>query len=415
MNSPASARIPFGQSVSWSLVGNVFFTICQFGAVVLLARMGSVEVLGRFALALALTAPVFFLASLNLRIIQATDVREQFRFTDYVALRLLATAAAFVAVVLLAIVPLESAGASATIVLVGLAKAFEGVSDVYYGRHQRLERMDRVAWSLMLRGAAGLLGIAVGLKIAGTSSAAAAGMATAWCAIVLFYDVKMDRLREFAGDAAATIGRSNASRILALARLSLPLGVVLMLVSLQANIPRYVLEAHGGSKALGVFAALSSFLAVGSVLVNALGQSAAPGMARRFTSGQYPSFLRLVTGVSAAAIGVGVAGWLVAVLAGASILELVLGAQYRPYSRELSWLMAAGIVAGPASALGYAMTAARQMRVQVLMLLAVCFTVAAASYALVPRYGILGAAGALGAGFSVQVLGSLGVLWKSAP
>src|SRR5512136_2021883 len=101
MSSPASARVPFGRSVSWSVVGNVFFTICQFGAVVLLARMGSVEVLGRFALALALTAPVFLLACLNLRIIQATDAREQFRFTDYIALRLLATAAALVAVVIL--------------------------------------------------------------------------------------------------------------------------------------------------------------------------------------------------------------------------------------------------------------------------------------------------------------------------
>jgi O-antigen/teichoic acid export membrane protein len=188
-----------------------------------------------------------------------------------------------------------------------------------------------------------------------------------------------------------------------------------MLVSLQANIPRYVVEAHGGNKALGVFAALSAFLAVGGVLVNALGQSAAPGMARRFAGGQYSSFLRLVAGVSAAAIGIGAAGWLVAVLAGASILDLVLGTQYRAYSRELSWLMAVGVVAGFASALGYAMTAARQMRVQVPMLLAVCFTVAAASYTLVPRYGVVGAAWALGAGFSVQVLGALGVLWKSAP
>jgi O-antigen/teichoic acid export membrane protein len=415
MTSPSVSRVPLGHSVSWSMLGNVFFAVCQWGAVVLLARLGSVEVLGSFALALALTAPVFLLASLHLRVIQATDAREQFRFTDYVALRLLASTVALAVVVLLAIVPRDSTDASVTIVFVGLAKAFEGVSDVYYGHHQRLERMDRVARSLMLRGAAGLLGIVVGLRVAGTSSAAAAGMATAWCAVALLHDVKPGPLRAFAREAGAAFRWSNASRVLALARLSLPLGVALMLVSLQANIPRYVVEAHGGNKALGVFAALSSFLAVGSVLVNALGQSAAPGMARRFAGGPYSNFLRLATRVSAAAVGIGAAGWLVAVLAGPGLLDLVLGAQYRPYCRELSWLMAAGVLSGFASALGYALIAARQIHIQVPMFLGVCFTVAAASYVLVPQHGILGAAWALGAGFSVQVLVSLGVLWKSAP
>jgi Na+-driven multidrug efflux pump len=77
--------------------------------------------------------------------------------------------------------------------------------------------------------------------------------------------------------------------------------------------------------------------------------------------------------------------------------------------------MATGVVAYVASALGYALTAARQIRVQVPMLLVACLTVAGMSYLLVPGHGILGAAWAVGAGFSVQVLGSLGVLWKSAP
>jgi O-antigen/teichoic acid export membrane protein len=77
--------------------------------------------------------------------------------------------------------------------------------------------------------------------------------------------------------------------------------------------------------------------------------------------------------------------------------------------------MAVGIIAYLASALGYAMTSARLIHVQVPMLLAACLAVAGASFVLVPRFGILGAAWAVGAGFSVQVLGSLGVLWNSAP
>jgi O-antigen/teichoic acid export membrane protein len=409
----SSPGVPLGHSVSWALVGNVFYAICQWGAVVLLARLGSVEVLGRFALALALTAPVFLLAGFQLRGILATDAREQFRFTDYVAVRLLAMLASLLAVGVLA--PRDSGDAFATVAFIGLAKSFEGLSDVYYGQHQRLDRMDRVAWSLAIRGTAALLGIVVGLKIAGTASAAAAGMALAWFAALLLYDIGPTALRAFARDAGAALRWSNASRILALTRLSFPLGLVLMLVSLQSNIPRYFLEAFGGSKALGAFAALSSFVSVGIVMVGALGQSASPRMARRFADGDYPAFLRLVAGVSLAAFSVGVIGWIVSAAAGASLLGLLLGEQYRPYAHELTWLMAMGIVAYVASALGYALTAARQIRVQVPILLVACLTVAAVSHALVPGHGILGAAWAVGAGLAVQVLGSLGVLWKSAP
>jgi O-antigen/teichoic acid export membrane protein len=409
----SSPSVPLGHSVSWALVGNVFYAICQWGAVVLLARMGSVEVLGRFALALALTAPVFLLAGFQLRAVLATDAREQFRFTDYVALRLLAMLGALLAVGLLA--PWNSGDTFATVAFIGLAKSFEGLSDVHYGQHQRMDRMDRVARSLVFRGASGLLGIAVGLRIAGTASAAAAGMAAAWFAVLLLYDIGPTALRASARDAGAALRWSNASRILALTRLSFPLGLVLMLVSLQSNIPRYFLEAFGGSKALGAFAALSSFVSVGIVMVGALGQSASPRMARRFAGGEYPAFLRLVAGVSLAALAVGALGWIVSVAAGASLLGLLLGEQYRPYAHELVWLMATGIVAYVASALGYALTAARQIRVQVPMLLVACLTVAGMAYLLVPGHGILGAAWAVGAGFSVQVLGSLGVLWKSAP
>jgi len=409
----APPAVPLGRSVSWALFGNVFYAACQWGAVVLLARLGSFEVLGRFALALALTAPIFLLASLQLRSVLATDALEQFRFGDYAALRWLAMGAALLVAGLLA--PRDSTDAFATVAFIALSKCFEGLSDVVYGRDQRMERMDRVARSLALRGAAGLLGIVIGLELAGTAAAAAAGMAAAWGLVLLLHDLGLGGLRAFGRDVATALRRPNAPRLLALARLSLPLGLVLMLVSLQSNIPRYFLEAFGGPRALGAFAALSSFLSVGIVMVGALGQSAAPRMSRRFAGGEHRAFLRLVGGVCLAAVAVGVVGWAISVVGGEHLLALLLGEPYRPFAPELAWLMAIGVVAYVASALGYALTAARQIHVQVPMLLAACLAVAGASFALVPRHGILGAAWAVGAGFCVQALGSLAVLWKSAP
>ena len=61
---------------------------------VVLAKFGSPEMVGNFALALAVTAPVFMLTNLQLRAIQAIDVKDQYVYGDYLALRLFGTALA---------------------------------------------------------------------------------------------------------------------------------------------------------------------------------------------------------------------------------------------------------------------------------------------------------------------------------
>ncbi|MGI8856402.1 MAG: hypothetical protein ACR2JW_11675, partial [Thermomicrobiales bacterium] len=46
---------------SWTFVGNVVYAACQWGMLVVLAKLGSPEVVGQFALGLAITAPVIML------------------------------------------------------------------------------------------------------------------------------------------------------------------------------------------------------------------------------------------------------------------------------------------------------------------------------------------------------------------
>ncbi len=50
---------------------------------------GTPEAVGRFALGLAITTPIILFANLQLRAIQATDVRSEYLFRDYLGLRVL--------------------------------------------------------------------------------------------------------------------------------------------------------------------------------------------------------------------------------------------------------------------------------------------------------------------------------------
>src|SRR3954469_7592651 len=79
---------------SWTFAGNVVYAGCQWGMLMVLAKLGSPERVGQFALGLAVTAPILMFSNLQLRAIQATDARREYRFGHYLALRLATTALA---------------------------------------------------------------------------------------------------------------------------------------------------------------------------------------------------------------------------------------------------------------------------------------------------------------------------------
>jgi O-antigen/teichoic acid export membrane protein len=68
---------------SWALAGNVVYAGCQWGMLMVLAKLGSTEMVGRFALGLAITAPVITFVKFDLRAIQATDIQGIYSFRDY--------------------------------------------------------------------------------------------------------------------------------------------------------------------------------------------------------------------------------------------------------------------------------------------------------------------------------------------
>src|SRR5688500_18644573 len=63
---------------AWTLTGNIGYAACQWGMLVLLAKMGSTEMVGQFALALAILTPILGFTNLQLRSVQATDARRDF-------------------------------------------------------------------------------------------------------------------------------------------------------------------------------------------------------------------------------------------------------------------------------------------------------------------------------------------------
>lgn len=398
-------------SFAWTFAGNVVYAGSQWGLVVVLARLATPGALGTFALALAVTAPVFLLFGLHLRAGQATDAARGFAFADYLGVRLAGMAAALAVVALVAVASGYGAEAAVAVVAVGATKAIEGLSDVHYGALQAHERMRPIAISLMARGVLSLAAFAGALAMGAGLVAAVAALGVAWILVLLAYDVPVTAgvLRATGEPRRPRLGRAGARVVTT----CLPLGLVMMMVSLRLNVPRYFIEHWGGAAELGVFAALASLLVAGGLIVTALGQAATPRLAALYHAGSLDSFRGLVGRLLLVALALGGAGVLAATVAGEPLLRLLFGPRYAGRAGVLVLLMAVGLAAHASSVLGFALTAARRFSVQLPVYAATTLSCAVGSLWLVPRHGLAGAALAWGASMMLEVV-AIGALLASA-
>lgn len=401
----APRQLTLRANFSWTLIGNVVYTACQGGILVVLTRLTSAEAVGRFATGLAVVTPVIMLSNLNLRAVQASDARREYVFGHYLALRLVCTLAGLAVIGAVAGFGRYRVETALTIMTVGLAKAAESISDVFYGLLQQRERMDRIAQSMMIKGPLSL--IALGLTVYLTRSVVwgTAALAAAWAAVLLVYDLRSAEFvlacRQAADRTKALWPRYEWEKLLHLAWLAAPLGFVMMLVALNYNIPRYFIAHFLGEGQLGVFAAVSYLMVVGTTVVSALGQSAIPRLACHYVEGDKARFTRLLWRLVAVAAGLGVGGMGMAAAVGRPILNMLYGSEYAAHARLLVYVATAAAIFYVSNSLVYAMTAARRFRTQLFLFLLVAGCNAGVCLVAVPVYGLAGAALAVGVSSAV--------------
>jgi O-antigen/teichoic acid export membrane protein len=410
------------RNFSWTMIGNLVYAGSQWGVLVVLTKLGNPEMTGQFTLGLAVTAPVFMLTNLQLRQIQATDAKLLYAFNDYLGLRLLCTQFALVAVVAIAFLSGYRWQTLAVVLLVGLAKSLESISDLCYGLFQQHERMDRIAISLMMRGPLALLCFGLGVWLSGSVIVGVLGMVLAWSIVLIGYDlISSARLLvsdSFMGDLPRDVLvqlKPNWSRtkLWPLGQLALPLGLVMMLFSLSANLPSYFIMANLGKNAeaeLGIFNAIAYLMVAGNIIVGALGDSASPRLAKYYASGDRAAYRRLLIQLVGIGVILGAGVLAIAIIGGGSLLSLLYSPDYAHRQTLFIWLMAGSGIQYVASFLGYGITAARYFKVQIPLSLTSMVCLAAACLWLIPTQGLMGAAIALIIAAVTKLLISGGVI-----
>ncbi|MDY0110145.1 MAG: lipopolysaccharide biosynthesis protein [Candidatus Krumholzibacteria bacterium] len=373
----------------WTFAGNAVFAASQWGILVILTKMGSTAAVGRFALASAIATPAMLFANMQLRSVLVADTAGDYPFRDYLSARLAMLPAALVVIALVAGLGYSSTQA-ATILVFGLARAVEGVSDILYGPAQKRERLDLIAISMIAKGLISLALFGGLFYLTGSLVWALVALPIGWALPLLGFDLPC--CRRLLGESAALRPRWQAANLRRLIWLALPLGLVLLLIQLRHTVPRLLLESARGEDELGIFAALSYVVIVGNTVVLALSQASIARLARARAASDVRAFAATVRQLVACGVGLGAAGVAVAWSLGEPVLRLLYSAEYAKHQDLFVLVMIGGGVMYVGSLLGAPATAMRAFRVQLWIQLANALLLFGAGRLLIPGHGMLGAA-----------------------
>jgi len=400
---------------SWTFVGNAIYAAGQFAILMLLTKLVRPEQVGQYALGLALVYPAMMLANMQLRSVMNSSTNNQVQFGHYLSVRLLTTFAAFGLIFGVTQVLRYDRELTVVVLLVGVAYGIETISDVYYARLQLHDRMAEISKSLMARAALSVLALAAATYATRSVIWGIAGVAVARAVVLFGYDTRerthvLRRQTKWYLLNGELAPRFDAGEQRQLLWRSLPLGIVVLLTTLNSSIPSFFIKHGIGERDLGIFSALGLTISVGNMAVVSLGQSAFTRLSRAYSSGNIAAFGSLLVVLLTCGAGLGVCGMLISKFAGREILTLLFRPEYAERADLLPWIMAAGTVLFMAQFVGFGMTAAGFYHSQVYLNILANASLVAACYLLVPGKGLLGAILAMLIAAIVQLAASAAVL-----
>lgn len=401
--SPLSLKVNF----AWTFLGNGLVAVCQLLMLTLLLREAGDATTGQYILALAISAPVFMFAGLDLRTLQATDSNSEVRFVEYLSLRLISGSIALLLVPAITIAWGYRADTLAVVAGVALGRFFLLVSDTFNGLMQKSERMDRVAHSIVLKGI--LSAIVLGATFLATESLVAAVFAEAAARFVVlaFYDFPLGcRLVKEQGSESLSISSLRTvtgSRLRTLTFCSLPLAFKVMLVSLDTHVTRYFVTGMASLSAVGVFGPIASGAGAASMIGKALNQSVSAKLGRLATAGEPREFVHFVRRLQLFYLLLGVTGVGLTMFAGGALLALV-----RPdllaYQTVLTLIVVSVALDFQNGIVDMSLVAARRIAPLAPACSLSVATSAIGCWFLIPSYGLAGAALAMIGGRVMRML-----------
>lgn len=406
INKETSKKLPLRVNFSWNFFGNIIFSFGQWAILAIMTKLVVVEEVGNFSFAIAFSAPFVLFFQMQLRAIQVTDTSDENSFNDYFGFRVISSLVSFGFIIMMSLIVGNSFRMTILIASVTLMKLTDSISDIFYGLFQKNEYMKYIAISRIIKSFLTILSFALVLLITRDIIISVLFITLVKCLVIILYDVTRAKMYT----RISPVYKYYILKKMLIT--SLPLGMMSLLMSLDSNIPKYVIERFEGTESLGYYSALSYINMAGGQMITSISQAATPRLAYLYTKDNKRAFVKLLTKLTMIGFLVGIFSVLFIVFFGEGFIRLLYSDDYAQHMSVFIVIMIAGAINYTASFLGNGMTAARAFKIQPYLGIIWVATSLIASIIFIPQYGLMGGAISLVASSFIKLLSKIIVIYK---
>lgn len=370
----------------WNTVGNTANAMLSFLLLIVVTRENGTNDGGIFSFAFANAYIMFIIASFSVRTFQVTDINHKHKTSYYVAFRYLTSILMIVFMLIFVAVNRYSLYKASVVILIGLLKGVDALSDVYQGAMQIHGRLDVAGKCLFYRSAASMAAFIAVITFSHNLILASFISFAANLIICIFYDIRKSSLFD------DVLPEFEFKGIHPIFKECLPLFLSNLLWNYIFTAPKYAIDALLDNKSQNYF----NIVCMPANVINLFGifilYPILVDFAKQYDRRDLKGFVKTIVRVLGFLLGITLLLEVCAYFLGIPVLSIIYGLRLDDYKNDLLILLFAGGFGACSNIFNYALTI---MRKQNAMLLgnAVCFISAfAISFAIVKKSGLHGAA-----------------------
>lgn len=389
--------------LTWSLAGNLIYALSQWLIITVIARLGSAEDLGIYSLGLAITAPIVLFFSFQLRTVLATDTKGEYAFSQYLGGRIIHLTLSFILIVPIAMLYSDDIKTILVIIIMGIVKYIEALSDICMGYLQKEGRIDLIGKSQFYRGISTAFIMSTLYISTQNIILSSLGLVIIMLLRYKLYDIKKVLL-------ITKVKPVFDKSWLELLLIALPLGASSLIGSLNTNIPRYFLDYYWDIEEVGIFSALYYVLIAGNMFLTPISLLAAPRIANAYNKGSINEFVKINVRLSLLVSIIFLLFFSLILVKGELILTIIYGKDYANYTNAFTVISISLLFGFVTTFFALSLIAARVIKIQPIINLIVMIVTLVSSYVCIKNYSILGASYSLLISRFFQMICSLGLL-----
>lgn len=413
--SPVSSSIPgdlsWAKTTAWLLSATVLRNVGLIVILIMLARLTDAETVGQYAIALAITTPIFVMGQLGLKNVYLT-MRRDLRFRSYLAIQIVM---AFLAILVsIGVGFVFNRDLLATVALVAIIKLADTLSEFFSAPLQKYHAAPRIFWAYLVSAVLGSAVTGAALVMTESLNIALAGLASTSLFVAFVLMLLPARLLATRHEKTAHSTLTLRADRLFILRAGLPMGVAGAILALVSSLPQYFLAKDHGASAVGYFVVLLYVFAIVDIFSGTLTQAWIPRARESLQATRVDnrfhfliSVLKTTAWWTLALAPLAVLGlWIMSM-----VLPIVFGPSYT-LSFEEAIPLAFGILVLPATHFGGTAVAVQNFYVHGITLSIASATISLlACIALVPSFGTTGALWAISLAYASRGIMALVILY----